>query len=51
MEYFFDNTNAGAGLLIRQQTTDIVINNIYWIAIKEQEIMDAFFVPDPRQLQ
>lgn len=46
MKDFFDRTEPGAGFFIRLQTEDIVLNNIFWVEAKENDIFINFFVPD-----
>lgn len=46
MTKFFDTTSDGDGFLIRKLTNELVLNNIYWIAIKEKDVTDNFFIPD-----
>ncbi len=46
MEKFFKTTSDGYGHLVRKQTDELVLNNIYWIKIKEKEVIENFFLPD-----
>ena len=45
MEKFFDSSEPGAGFFIRSQTEEIVLNNIYWIGMKEEDIIMNFVPP------
>jgi hypothetical protein len=42
---FFNDTPDGEGYVQRRQTLDIIINNIFWVSSRENEIIEAFFVP------
>ncbi len=46
MEKFFKTTSDGYGHLVRKQTDELVLNNIYWIKIKEKEVIENFYLPD-----
>ena len=50
MELFFDSTPSGSGYLVRQATDEIVINNIYWLALKDDDLNDFFSLPDEVKL-
>lgn len=45
----FRAKEPGAGYIIRRQTVDIILNNVFWTS-REQEIVEAFFVGEKEQI-
>ena len=43
---FFEVTPDGAGYLQRRQTIDIVLNNIFWVLDRENDLVDALYLPE-----
>jgi len=50
LQLFFDSTASGDGYLIRQLTDEIVINNIYWLKLKYEDLNDFFAAADEVKL-
>lgn len=42
---FFEQAPAGQGQTMREQTIEIIANNIFWVTGREQDLYEAFYTP------